>query len=272
MGDFRLLKTRAGGIVEEYEQKTLGGTVEEGDLLKWSSGTLIKITDDDSTSPTFLALEAGDSGDEITVLELVPWIRLQGVYTGTEPDEGALVGIDVTTNVIKIDGAAANTHFAYVRTINSTTKTCVVQVPSVGEQSAITEGVVRTQKVHVAHSDASAAKSIVIPAGSVLMGAWAICTEAAAGSPDVDWGISEGDTDGIFDDLGGNCATLAAVLGDDPDATGVGVLLFDSQDSAAVQTFKKPHYAAATTFINTQNAAGTGGEWDVYMSYIKLPS
>lgn len=131
---------------------------------------------------------------------------------------------------------------------------------------------VKIATVHVAHDDASGADDIVLPARSLQLWALAICTESSAGNPDVDFGIEGGNTDSLFDDLGGNCATAGNTLGDDPDATGVGVDLFDSQDTAANQVPKHVWFVSGTTLTNTQNDAGTAGEWDVYVGYTILPA
>lgn len=124
MGDFRLVKfDGAGGPV--FEDRPLGGTVEEGDIAHWDSNALVKVADDEAADQLFLCMEAGDSGDTISAMRITRETIIEGTQTGTIGDVGDAMGFDVTAGVITFDPAAtaANEHFEVYRVVDATAKT-----------------------------------------------------------------------------------------------------------------------------------------------------
>lgn len=126
--------------------------------------------------------------------------------------------------------------------------------------------------IHVAHDDASGSRSLTLPARSLILDAFAICTETAAGSPSMAFGTSL-DTDGVFSGLGesGIGDTIGDVLEESVEYLGRGAFLIkDNQEDLRVK--KTKYNASATVYLNTQDSAGTAGEWDVYIMYVVLPA
>ena len=125
--------------------------------------------------------------------------------------------------------------------------------------------------IHVAHDDASGSRSLMLPARSLILDAFAVCTETAAGSPSMSFGTSL-DTDGVFSGLGesGIGDTLGDVLEESVEYLGRGAFLVkDNQEDLRVK--KTKYNASATVYLNTQASAGTAGEWDIYIMYVVLP-
>ena len=125
--------------------------------------------------------------------------------------------------------------------------------------------------IHVAHDDASGSRSLTLPARSLILDAFALCTETAAGNPSMGFGTSL-DTDGVFSGLGtsGIGDTLGDVLEESVEYLGRGAFLVkDNQEDLRVK--KTKYNASATVYLNTQASAGTAGEWDIYIMYVVLP-
>ena len=125
--------------------------------------------------------------------------------------------------------------------------------------------------IHVAHDDASGSRSLTLPARSLILDAFAVCTETAVGSPDMGFGTSA-DTDGVFSGLGtsGIGDTSGDVLEESIEYLGRGAFLVkDNQEDLRVK--KTKYNASATVYLNTQASAGTAGEWDLYITYVVLP-
>ena len=125
--------------------------------------------------------------------------------------------------------------------------------------------------IHVAHDDASGSRSLTLPARSLILDAFAVCTETAAGSPSMSFGTSL-DTDGVFSGLGesGIGDTLGDVLEESVEYLGRGAFLVkDNQEDLRVK--KTKYNASAAVYLNTQGSEGTAGEWDLYILYVVLP-
>jgi len=125
--------------------------------------------------------------------------------------------------------------------------------------------------IHVSHDDASGARSLTLPARSLILDAFAICTETAAGSPNMSFGTSL-DTDGVFSGLGesGIGDTIGDVLEESVEYMGRGTFLVkDNQEDLRVK--KTKYNVSETVYLNTQESAGTAGEWDLYIMYVILP-
>ena len=127
--------------------------------------------------------------------------------------------------------------------------------------------------IHVAHSDDSGSRSLTLPARSLILDAFAVCTETAAGSPSVDFGTSA-DSDGVFSGLGesGRCETSGDVLEDSAYDFGRGAYIKRTDNEDDLPQKRTKFNTAATIYLNTQSSAGTAGEWDLYILYVVLPA
>lgn len=126
--------------------------------------------------------------------------------------------------------------------------------------------------IHVAHDDASGSRSLTLPARSLILDAFAVCTETAAGTPNIGFGTAA-DTDGVSSGLGkaGIADTINDVLEDAIEYQGRGAfILKENEDDVGIK--KTKFNAAATVYLNTQSSAGTAGEWDLYILYVVLPA
>lgn len=126
--------------------------------------------------------------------------------------------------------------------------------------------------IHVSHDDASGARSLTLPARSLILDAYAICTETAAGSPSMSFGNS-GDNDGLFSGLGesGVCDTLGDILEDVVEYGGRGAFLVQDNNEGDIKIKATKFNSSASTYLNYQGSAGTSGEWDLYILYVVLP-
>ncbi|MFA5130500.1 MAG: hypothetical protein WC477_06350 [Patescibacteria group bacterium] len=126
--------------------------------------------------------------------------------------------------------------------------------------------------IHVAHSDASGSRSLTLPARSLILDAFAVCTESAAGSPSVSFGTAV-DRDGLFSGLGGvNVADTAGDVLEDVDSYGGrGDFVVRTDNEADLRTKATKYNASDTVYLNYQGSAGTAGEWDLYIMYVILP-
>ena len=137
------------------------------------------------------------------------------------------------------------------------------------------------QKLAVAfvdHGTVTGDIEIVIPAGSLITGAYAICWETAGGTtrPSIDIGTAE-DPDGLFDGLGetGKCDVIQATIGAQPEAAGVGELLQTRGNEDAIKLNIPSFSFPERTFRNTKTGAGSGtvtGAWLILVMYVTLPS
>ncbi len=135
------------------------------------------------------------------------------------------------------------------------------------------QGYVTFESVHVKHDDASETKTITLPKNSIIQDIFVQCTEAAAGSPDIDFGELGGDTDGILDGLGtaGILDTVAFVQDTSADFKGRGALITSTVNENNIRQKVRKAYPDGVTFTNTKNSAGTAGEWDIHIMYLVLP-
>ena len=126
--------------------------------------------------------------------------------------------------------------------------------------------------IHVAHDDASGSRSLTLPARSLILDAFAVCTETAAGSPSMSFGNS-GDNDGLFAGLGesGVCDTLGDILEDVVEYGGRGAFVVQNNNEADIKIKAAKFNSSASTYLNYQGSAGTAGEWDLYIMYVVLP-
>lgn len=126
--------------------------------------------------------------------------------------------------------------------------------------------------IHVAHDDASGSRSLTLPARSLILDAFAICTETAAGSPRVSFGTA-GESDGVFSGLGGVSVadTIGDVLEDVDSYGGRGAFVVRTDNEADLRTKATKFNSSATVYLNCQESAGTSGEWDLYIMYVILP-
>lgn len=126
--------------------------------------------------------------------------------------------------------------------------------------------------IHVAHDDASGARSLTLPARSLIIDAYAVCTETAEGSPDMGFGTAV-DPDGLFSGLGGvNIAdTVGDVIEDTIEYKGRGEFIVNTNNEADLKIKATKFNPAATVYLNSQVSAGTAGEWDLYILYVVLP-
>lgn len=127
--------------------------------------------------------------------------------------------------------------------------------------------------IHVSHNDATGSRSLTLPARSLLLDAFAICTESAAGSPSMDFGTFA-DADGVFSGLGEeDTADIAGeVLEDAVDYKGRGDFLVKINNEEDLKVKAAKFGASATVYLNTQASAGTAGAWDIYLLYVVLPA
>lgn len=126
--------------------------------------------------------------------------------------------------------------------------------------------------IHVSHDDASGARSLTLPARSLIIDAYAICTETAAGSPSMSFGTA-GDNDGLFSGLGGSgvCDIIGDVLEDIVEYGGRGAFVVQNSNEGDIKIKATKFNASALTYLNYQGSAGTAGEWDLYIMYVILP-
>lgn len=129
------------------------------------------------------------------------------------------------------------------------------------------------KSVHIKHDDASGKMKIELPPRAIIQDIFVQCTEAAAGSPDVDFGEFGGDTDGILDGLG-TALTFDTVTDDidtSADFKGRGALITSTINEDNQRTKTRRYYPNGVTLTNVCNSAGTAGEWDIHILYIVLP-
>lgn len=126
--------------------------------------------------------------------------------------------------------------------------------------------------IHVSHSDGSGSRSLTLPARSIILDAFAICTETAAGSPSISFGTAS-DPDGLLSGLGEETIadTSGDVLDDVTSWGGRGDYIIKTTNEEDLRTKTTKYNAAATTYLNYQGSAGTAGEWDIYIMYVLLP-
>jgi hypothetical protein len=126
--------------------------------------------------------------------------------------------------------------------------------------------------IHIAHDDASGSRSLTLPARSLILDAFAICTETSAGSPSMSFG-NTGDNDGLFSGLGGSgvCDTLGDILEDVVEYGGRGSYVVNANNEGDIKIKSTKFNASASTYLNYQGSAGTAGEWDLYIMYVMLP-
>lgn len=140
-------------------------------------------------------------------------------------------------------------------------------------QSMIPQGAdIQIVGIHVAHDDASGSRSLTLPARSLIIDAFAICTETAAGSPSMSFGNS-GDNDGLFSGLGGSgvCDIIGDVLEDVVEYGGRGAYVISANNEADIKIKSTKYNSSANVYLNYQSSAGTAGEWDLYIMYVILP-
>lgn len=127
--------------------------------------------------------------------------------------------------------------------------------------------------IHVSHDDASGSRSLTLPARSLILDAFAVCTESAAGSPSMDFGTAA-DADGVFSGLGesGVCDNSGDVLEDTDYDAGRGAYIERSDNEDDIGLKRTKFNASASVYLNTQSSAGTAGEWDLYILYVVLPA
>ena len=140
--------------------------------------------------------------------------------------------------------------------------------------AAAKEASVNIASVKMRHDDATGAVTLILPPGSMVQDLFVVCREAAAGSPDVDFGEFGGDTDGLLDGLGqpGICDALTGSIDTSADFKGRGALITSTVNEDSERTKVRKHYASGVTFGNTRNSAGTAGEWTIHVLYLVLPA
>jgi hypothetical protein len=138
---------------------------------------------------------------------------------------------------------------------------------------AAKEAAMSIKSVQVKHDDASGAVVLELPPRAIIQDVFVICTEAAAGSPDVDFGEFGGDTDGLLDGLGTAlvCDTLTAGIDTSADFKGRGALITSTVNEDNQRTKTRRYYPNGVTLTNVCNSAGTAGEWKIFIMYIVLP-
>jgi hypothetical protein len=135
------------------------------------------------------------------------------------------------------------------------------------------ESHIEVQSARVRHDDATGARQIVLPARSQVVDVYVTCTEAAAGSPDMDFGEIAGDTDGLIDGLGtpNICDVLASTLEASPDFRGRGALVTNAENKDSGRIKAQKYYSSGQIFANKNNASGKAGEWIISIAYVVLP-
>jgi hypothetical protein len=138
---------------------------------------------------------------------------------------------------------------------------------------ALKNATVDIKSVHIKHDDASGDCKIDLPSRAIIEDLFVRCTEAAVGSPDVDFGEFGGDTDGLLDGLGTPLIFDAVTSDIDTSANfnGRGELITSTANSESLRTKTRRYYPNGVTLTNVCNSAGTAGEWDVFILYIILP-
>lgn len=126
--------------------------------------------------------------------------------------------------------------------------------------------------VKIRHDDDAGAVRIDLPSRSLIIDVFARCTEAATGSPDIDFGEFGSDTDGLLDGIGqsGICDTEGSEI-ESPYFKGRGELITTPIEEDDHRIPVKKYYPAGVSFTNDCNSAGTAGEWLVYIMYVVLP-
>lgn len=127
--------------------------------------------------------------------------------------------------------------------------------------------------IHVSHDDATGARSLTLPARSLILDAFAICTESAAGSPNIGFGTFS-DPDGLLSGIGAErvADTSGDILEDVDGYAGRGAYIIRMNNEEDLVTKATKYNASATTYLNSQTSAGTAGEWDIYILYVILPA
>jgi hypothetical protein len=128
MGDFNYVRP-LNGMIPQLEKFVAGGACEVGDMLIWSSGKVVKAGDA-ATKPNVIAglamQAAAADGSVISVMPIVRDALIEGlVKDSTIPNVGAALHVDVTSNVMKFEGAAAGTSagcFQLYKVVNATGK------------------------------------------------------------------------------------------------------------------------------------------------------
>lgn len=120
MADFKYVGQLSGATVGTVEI-TLTGTVEIGDLLT-SARDKADATD---VTVAWLAQGAGDDGDEITALPILPGTILSATADGDIAEKGQLCSliIDTATQKIDADGGAGYKFFYNLDTIDVSAQT-----------------------------------------------------------------------------------------------------------------------------------------------------
>ena len=109
---------------------TAGGTIVKGDILAFSSGTVVGAGD--AAAPTTLAgiaLHEATSGAEVLVAPLMPDDLWEVTLSGTVPNVGSLLEIDVTSGeqTLVADSATGKQVARLLEVVHATTKRCLVR-------------------------------------------------------------------------------------------------------------------------------------------------
>lgn len=125
-GDLEFKRT-LGAAVPQVDEYTTGGAVEKGDLLTFSGGTVVKVTDNvGGSGPSViagLAMADADSGAVVAVMRLDPWVVIEGTSLDTTaPSVGTFQGIDVTDDDISFE-FAGDLMFEVLKVVDATAKT-----------------------------------------------------------------------------------------------------------------------------------------------------
>jgi len=109
---------------------TTGGAVVKGDILAFSSGTVVQAGDGaDPKTLAGIALHEAASGVEVLVAPLMPDDIWEVTLSGTVPNVGSLLEIDVTATeqTLVTDSATGKQVARLLEVVNATSKRCLVR-------------------------------------------------------------------------------------------------------------------------------------------------
>ena len=129
MADFTYVG-QVQGLTTSTLKIMLTGTVEIGDFIGFDRAK----ADATDTQLAFLALEAGDDGDEVLVMPVIAGMIFKGVADGDIAEAGTQVGLAVATSTQVVDATGAtNLFFVSLDTVDvSETSDDSVRVMYVG--------------------------------------------------------------------------------------------------------------------------------------------
>ena len=108
MADFTIVRSLIGDSYE-IRQGTADEALEAGDICNFDSDGELEVVDDAADEEDLVIVLQDAAVDETGVdyVWLDPWILIEGTMKGTLGKVGDIVHLDVTSNVITVEAAAA---------------------------------------------------------------------------------------------------------------------------------------------------------------------